>query len=284
MLIDWYTVAAQIINFLILIFLLKHFLYGRIIAAMDRREKRIADRLREAEEEKAEAQEQAAAYRAKTEDLDRRRSEMMADAEKKVDARRSELERRAEAEVEQARDSWYEAIEHERDVFLRTVREKSISELTSLARKVLSDLAGADLQEQIVRSFVSRLQKLDREQLDRIAAASVDGRVTIRSAFSLEERERSMLQDALARMLGNVSPDYVTNGDIGLGIIMEVPGLKIGWTVEDYMNDFEQALAQASERETGRRKSASGQGQRSQEQPEEKDASGGSEADGRRSQ
>jgi F-type H+-transporting ATPase subunit b len=38
--IDWFTLVAQIANFLILVALLKHFLYNRIIKAMDEREKR----------------------------------------------------------------------------------------------------------------------------------------------------------------------------------------------------------------------------------------------------
>jgi F-type H+-transporting ATPase subunit b len=52
MLIDWFTVVAQIINFLILVALLKHFLYGRIIKAMDQREERINSRLEEAKKKK----------------------------------------------------------------------------------------------------------------------------------------------------------------------------------------------------------------------------------------
>ena len=50
MLIDWFTVVAQIVNFLVLVALLKHFLYGRLVEAIDAREKRIAARLAEADE------------------------------------------------------------------------------------------------------------------------------------------------------------------------------------------------------------------------------------------
>ena len=42
MLIDPFTVIAQIVNFAILAFVLKHFLYDRVIDAMDRREASIA--------------------------------------------------------------------------------------------------------------------------------------------------------------------------------------------------------------------------------------------------
>ena len=42
MLIDWFTVVAQVINFLILMGLLKYFLYNRILGAMDEREQHLA--------------------------------------------------------------------------------------------------------------------------------------------------------------------------------------------------------------------------------------------------
>ncbi len=65
MLIDWFTVIAQIIDFLILVFLLKHFLYGRIINAMDQRA-RITARLDEAEAQKKEAENEAAMFKLRT--------------------------------------------------------------------------------------------------------------------------------------------------------------------------------------------------------------------------
>ena len=55
MLIDWFTVGAQALNFLILVWLLKRFLYKPILHAIDEREKRIAKELADADAKKAEA-------------------------------------------------------------------------------------------------------------------------------------------------------------------------------------------------------------------------------------
>ncbi len=60
MLIDWFTVAAQVINFLVLVWLLKRFLYQPIIDAIDAREKRIAAELADADAKKAEARQERA--------------------------------------------------------------------------------------------------------------------------------------------------------------------------------------------------------------------------------
>jgi F-type H+-transporting ATPase subunit b len=56
MLIDWFTVCAQALNFLILVWLMKRFLYKPILHAIDAREKLIAAELADAAKKKAEAQ------------------------------------------------------------------------------------------------------------------------------------------------------------------------------------------------------------------------------------
>ena len=55
MLIDWFTVLAQIVNFLILVALMKRFLYGPLVAAIDAREQSIDTRLAEAARKEREA-------------------------------------------------------------------------------------------------------------------------------------------------------------------------------------------------------------------------------------
>ncbi|NER81960.1 MAG: ATP F0F1 synthase subunit B, partial [Leptolyngbya sp. SIO1D8] len=59
MLIDPFTTLAQIVNFLILVTLLKHFLYGPITRTMAQREQTIANRLEQAEQQEIAAQQEA---------------------------------------------------------------------------------------------------------------------------------------------------------------------------------------------------------------------------------
>ncbi len=54
--IDWLTVSAQIVNFLVLVWLLQHFLYKPVIDAMDRRQQSIADNINEAKNREQTAQ------------------------------------------------------------------------------------------------------------------------------------------------------------------------------------------------------------------------------------
>ena len=77
MLIDWFTVGAQALNFLILVWLLKRFLYEPILRAIDAREKRIATELADADAKKAEAQKERDEFQQKNGEFDRQRAALL---------------------------------------------------------------------------------------------------------------------------------------------------------------------------------------------------------------
>ena len=77
MLIDWFTVGAQTLNFLILVWLMKRFLYKPILHAIDEREKRIAAELASADRKKDEAEKQINELKQKNEELDQQRTTIL---------------------------------------------------------------------------------------------------------------------------------------------------------------------------------------------------------------
>jgi F-type H+-transporting ATPase subunit b len=76
MLIDWFTVVAQIVNFVILLWLMKRFLYQPILSAIDARESRIAAELSEAATKLAEAEAKREVFQRKNDEIDHQRSEV----------------------------------------------------------------------------------------------------------------------------------------------------------------------------------------------------------------
>ena len=95
MLINWFTVLAQIVNFLILVVLLKFLLYDRIIKAMDEREAKIRSRLNEAKAKAKEAEQEADTFRSKNQELEDMREAMLAQAKEDAEAHRKELTEQA---------------------------------------------------------------------------------------------------------------------------------------------------------------------------------------------
>ena len=77
MLIDWFTIGAQALNFLILVWLMRRFLYKPILHAIDDREQGIARELAEADKKKGDAEKEREQFQKKNEAFDREREEFM---------------------------------------------------------------------------------------------------------------------------------------------------------------------------------------------------------------
>ena len=78
--IDWFVFFCQIFNFLLLVYLLKRFLFGRIIKAMDDREAKISARFAEADDLKAKANEAAELYEKRNQLLNETKDKMLNEA------------------------------------------------------------------------------------------------------------------------------------------------------------------------------------------------------------
>lgn len=130
MLIDWFTVVAQALNFLILVWLLKRFLYKPILNALDAREKRIATELANADSRMAEAGQERDEFQRKNEEFDQQRAALLTKAEDEATAERQHLLDDARKESDGLRTKWQEALRSEHQSLnkelTRRTRRKSL--------------------------------------------------------------------------------------------------------------------------------------------------------------
>jgi F-type H+-transporting ATPase subunit b len=250
--IDWFIFFSQIVNFLILAYLLKRFLYGRIITAIDERENAIVARFDEAERLKNEARQAAEAYDKKYRSLQERSEEMLNQAQKVAEARRTELMDEARQEVEQIRQGWIETIEREKISFLQDLRRRAGSQIYAIARTALSELADAELERKIADVFLTRLRNLDgtEGQAIRESMGKTGSEITIQSAFEIPPDIRQRISETLKPYLTDgAGIGYETLGDVISGIEMRVAGYKIAWSLNEYLETLEESFSQALQME-----------------------------------
>lgn len=247
--INWITFGAQIINFLVLVWLLKRFLYKPVIKAMDEREEKIAERLNEADRAREEAEREADAHRSKTAELEHAKEDLLADAGREVTAWKEQHLEKARQEIEEDRKEWYRALQRERNDFLRDLRRRAAEHVFETARRVLSNLTDVQLEERIVESFLKRLQNVDEKERARIAEAIRNTRheVTVHSAFELPEGLRRRVLSETRTCLGNdLDIEFRTVPDVLCGIELQAAGYKVAWsageTLEEMQEEFEQVL------------------------------------------
>lgn len=240
---DWFTMAAQIVNFLILVALLKRFLYGPIIRAMDNREAHIAARLQEAEGKLATAAQQAALYQSRLHDLDTTRDTMLMQARADAEAQRQQLLEQARQDAQQRQARWRDGMQQERASFLHEFRQQAGQQVCIVVRQVLSDLASVDLEGVVVDSFLDRLQGADEEVRQTLAAAAHAGGVVVRSTFPMPSEVRLRLMHAIHACIGaGVDVQFATQPDLLCGIEVAVHGHKIAWNLAQYVASVEEHM------------------------------------------
>jgi len=244
--IDWLTVAAQVVNFLILVYLLKRFLYKPVTAAMTRRQQRVEDRLQQSREREAQAEHERERLHQRLEQLEQQRDKIMQEAREKAEQERQQLLDEARDESEASRQRWQQQAEDEKDRFLEGLRRETTAGFEQLARKALTDLADVELEAQMVHQLIAKLDALDEDMRQQLAGASAGEQVQINTRFTLAESQRRQLTEAIQQQLGEQREvAYQESSKLLCGIELRVGGQRLGWTLADYLDRFEERLDNA---------------------------------------
>jgi len=245
--IDWFTVVAQAINFLILVWLLKRFLYKPILHAIDEREKGIAAQLAEAEARRAEAQKERDDFHHKNEALDQVRAGLLKKAEDEVKAERQRLLDGARKDADALRSKRQDALRDEQLNLGQEIARWTQKEVFAVSRKALADLATTSLEERMVDVFVRRLSALTAAAKEELAAAlktSIQP-ARVRSAFDLPPAQRKAIESAVGETFGaDAHVQFETAPELVSGIELSTDGQKITWSIEDYLATLEKSVGE----------------------------------------
>jgi F-type H+-transporting ATPase subunit b len=241
-LIDWFTVVAQIVNFLVLLLLLRRFLYRPILDAMQARAKRIAGQLEAAENKRIEAEVEKEEFRAKNEELRQYYEQKQAEAVQEVDSWRKQTLHDARRDVDQNLSTWRKSIEQEKQAFAAELRRFSVRQAYAVSRQSLQDLADARLEDLMLEKFLSRLEtgEISLKAFD----GSADDGLTLRSAFEIPASRQKKIRDVLRAQLGpELTLHFEVDSDLLGGLELATPdGYQAAWNLKRYLDALEEEL------------------------------------------
>lgn len=246
MLLDWFTVGAQVLNFLLLVWLLQRFLYRPLLRAIDAREKQIAATLADAAAKEAAAEGERREFQRRHEEFAQQRVALLAQATAEAKAERQRLLAEARAAAEALAAQWHEALLVEARELDRAIAERTRQEVFALTRQALAELAGASLEERLGEVFVQRLRQLDGEAgaTLRQALQAAAGPALLRSAFAWPEARRAVLRQALRDFSGvEVQLVFETAPALIGGLELVANGQKLAWSLADYLASLERDVA-----------------------------------------
>ncbi len=247
MLIDWFTISAQVVNFLILVWLMKRFLYQPILRAIDAREKRIAAELADADRKRAEAAQEREQFQAKNEAFEQQRTELLRKAVDEVAAERHRLLDEAAKAADAHRAKRQQGLEREEQNLSAEIIRRTHEEVFAIARKALTDLAGESLESSMSAVFARRVRDLSGEAKENLAKAITTSSqpAVVRSAFDLPSEQRAAIQHALNETFAAEVPlRFDTAPGVISGIEVSVNGRKIAWSIAEYLGSLEETVRQ----------------------------------------
>jgi len=240
--IDWFTFFAQIVNFLVLVALLRWVLYDKVVNAMNEREEKIAERLKEADRKESEAQEEAQRYRELRSKLETEREQRIQEASNAAEEKKQELLKQAEEQIEHKREQWKESYLQKREEFLDDLRKQVGTAGLQAARHTLVQLANADLESAMYNSFINDLEEIDSSESQKIQEQIESDRseLQIRSAFEVPEEQQEKLQDAIQKCFNTDAPTTFSHEpELICGLDLNAGGFRMGWNVREYLSELE---------------------------------------------
>lgn len=249
MLIDPFTTIAQIVNFLILLWLLKKFLYRPILEAMQKREEEIANRLKTAKEKSLVAEKESEKYRRKQEEWEANKSELMAQLQEEVETQRQLWIQEAKAEISRMRSQWYQAFEREQETIVKDFQERINQQIEITINQALHSLANLSLEEQIINRFLDNFAMM-KNQLKSGSTTSLDLQAQTHwqlvSSFPLNSATQRQLIQALETTLEHpVKVEFERETDLICGVELRCQGYKLAWNLADYLQGLQEQLQQA---------------------------------------
>lgn len=238
MLIDWFTVGAQVVNFLILVWLLKHFLYKPILTAIAARENRIESERSDADSKRAEAQKERDALLQKRKTFDEERGALLSKAADEAKAERGLLLEKMCKEAEAQRARQEELLRNDQKRLGDDIARLVQTEVFEIVRKALADLATVSLEERLGEVFTRRLRDMDANAKAALGTAIRTSSVgpVARSAFELPADQKAAIQNAFnetfstdVRLRFEVAPSAIC------GIELTAGGQKVEWSIAGYL-------------------------------------------------
>ena len=243
--INWFTVIAQVFNFLVLVWLLKRFLYKPILKAVDDREKKISAQIKDANHLKAEAKKEQDDFSKKNAGFDAEKKKLLDDAVADANTQRQKLIDDAKTEAIQLSAKLAAASKEKQQADNVIVAQKIQKQVFSITRMALKEIASESLEEQSATIFIKRLVELDEDGQQKFtdAFASNTNVVLVRSAFELPVKKQHDISKAVDQLLGSKAHlQFKTASGLISGIELTSNGYKLAWSFAAYLNELERSI------------------------------------------
>lgn len=151
---------TQIINFLILLFILKRFLYKPILGMLEKRREKIAESLKKAEEIDKKFKETEKFREEELHRVSQRSQELLAQAKDRTEKMHQEMIKKSEDEASKILEKTRKEIQNEKEKILLEAKKEVASLTISAVEKVLENRLDQKSQQKIAEGAMEEMRKV----------------------------------------------------------------------------------------------------------------------------
>lgn len=243
--ISWWTFALQVVNFLVLVWLLQRFLYKPVRDILEKRKALSAQAFAEAEKAGKDAEVARRHYEDARGALVQERQAMLDAAHRAIEADRAKALQEARDDAEKLVKTAHEQITEERAKTLAGLEGDVASLAVKLAGKLLDrlgDKVSNDVFLDETEAALKKLPRAERQRLERDLSAN-GAQVAVITAAPLNAQERKSWKARLEANIGRpLDVAFDVDPKLLAGAALHFPHTVVSFAWSDQLNDAKQAL------------------------------------------
>lgn len=237
---NWSTFLLEIINFLVLIWILKRFLYKPVLAIIAKRQAGIDQTLQDAQTLRSEAEQLQHQYEARLDHWQQERQQAREVLKGELQAERARKMDELKAALTAEREKLRVADTRRQADLQRKVEETAMAQGASFACRLLQQAAGPEVEARLVEMVITELGQLSPEQ--RKALHDNNGanaeHITVISAYPLAEPQRRQLQQTLCNNGWQASLEFKEEPALLAGLHITMGAWVLAANLRDELSGF----------------------------------------------
>ncbi len=238
---NWSTFLLEIINFLVLVWILKHFLYKPVLDVIARRRAGIEARLDEARHRQEQAEALKAEYENRLADWEHERQQARQALAQQLEEERARQLQNLQVTLAEEQEKARVAESHRRAEAIREIEHRALQQSARFAARLLAQASGPELQARLFDLLVDNLSSLSSEQVAALRSrwGEAPQTIVVSSAYPLAKQQRQRLQKALTEVTGLELPvQYQQDPELLAGLRITIGAWVLHTNVRDELKGF----------------------------------------------
>jgi F-type H+-transporting ATPase subunit b len=238
---NWSTFVLEIINFLVLVWILKRFLYQPVMDVIARRREAIDKKLDEARQLSDDASAMSEQYKNRLAEWEQERQKAKEKLTHELEEYRLAQLEKLKTELTQEEEKIHVSRSRQEKQALREVEQRALHQGAEFASRILSEATGPELDNRLLEILLHELTTLPEDQISTLRNnwGESPEQILITSAYPIAEDKRHQLESLVNKITAiSVPINYDVDNKLLAGLNITIGAWVLQLNVRDQLQGF----------------------------------------------